>query len=73
MTSKSGAQIKINEKGIAWKSDVEDMYKQPNNYMQTQWTDVTDGKRQLEIFCSQTYELIRTFYGMDETSGIIQF
>ena len=32
----------ISPKGIAWRSDVNDMFRHPENHKEIQWTDVTD-------------------------------
>mmetsp|Transcript_69521 Transcript_69521/g.81165 ORF Transcript_69521/g.81165 Transcript_69521/m.81165 type:complete len:307 (+) Transcript_69521:45-965(+) len=41
-TNPQGVQIPINEKNIAWVTDVQNVYKQPPNYKTIQWTDVTN-------------------------------
>ena len=49
MTGSSGG-VFINENGIAWQSDIDHKFKNNSNSIETQWTDVTNGKGYLEHF-----------------------
>ena len=48
--SGSSGPVSINEKGIAWQSDIDNKFKNNSSPIETQWTDVTNGKRYLEHF-----------------------
>ena len=49
--SLSGANIPINQQGIAWQSDIKNKFKAPPNAANIQWTDVTNGIIVIGIIC----------------------
>lgn len=66
MFSSEGVKVQINEKGIAWESDIKHKFKRAPNSSAIQWIDVEDGNNNnysKDLLLSHS---IRAFYCMDE-------